>query len=174
MFITSERKLTPERTLGTFNFTDEIDLRSRPQFKSDSALDRLTAQYTAKVYSEGNVPCALYHVGRYHLRTLSGFTAFFKQSLRDYKEAWQLDRTLTRVQFWKGYTDEIADFLSTYTVDHQLDSTDAAEIQWMTLRALVSLVAPERVRYSGRFDDFLELEESAYCNYCKLKTTKGN
>jgi hypothetical protein len=161
--------ITPERTLGTFNFADEIDLRSNPQLKSDSALDRLTAQYTTKVYSEGNVPCALYHVGRYHLRHLSGFTAFFKHSLKDYKEAWKLDHTLTRVQFWNGYTDQIADFLSTYVVDDYLTSVDAAEIEWTTLRALISVVAPERVRYSKQFDDFLTLEETAAENYYKLR-----
>src|SRR5262245_17166989 len=138
--------ITPERTLGTFNLTDEIDLRLTAQPTSLSALDRLTAQYTSKVYSEGNVPCALYHVGRYHLRHKSGFSEFFKQSLKDYKDAWLSDRTLTRVQFWKSYTDQVAAFLSTYTVDDQLESVDATEIEWTTLRALISLVAPHRVR----------------------------
>ena len=168
MFITSKR-ITPERTLGTFNLTDEIDLRLTAQPTSLSALDRLTAQYTSKVYSEGNVPCALYHVGRYHLRNLSAFTPFFKQSLRDYKAAWLIDRTLTRVQFWQSYKDQIAAFLLTYTVDERPTSTDAAEIEWTTLRALISIVAPERVKYSAAFDDFLALEEKAAENYYRLR-----
>lgn len=78
MIMLTSKFLTPERTLGTFNVTDEIDLLLNPQSTPVSAMDRLTAQYAKRVYAAGNVPCALYHCGRYHLRNLSGFTAFFK------------------------------------------------------------------------------------------------
>jgi hypothetical protein len=165
--------ITPERTLGTFNLTDELDLRLSPQPTSLSALDKLTAQYAARVYRAGNVPCALYHCGRYHLRHKTGFSDFFKKSLADYKAAWLKDRTLTRVQFWQSYKDHIAAFLSTYMVDERPISTDAAEIEWTTLRALISIVAPERVKYSAQFDDFLSLEEKAAENYYRLRGARA-
>lgn len=75
------------------------------------------------------------------------------------------------MQFWNSYTDQIAEFLSTYSVEDQPASVDAAEIEWTTLRALISIVAPERVKYSARFDDFLALEEKAAENYYRLKGT---
>lgn len=160
----------------------EIDVldRSDQDFKAltardyAGALDRSTAVYTSELYVKGNILCTLYHIGNYHLRHETGFTPLFKGRMAEYRTARQLNPKLTRAHFFKANPDYIAAFLSTYTGAGLLDSVDAAEIEWTTLRALISIVAPDRVKYAKHWDHFLDLEDDAHAHYCKIKRKESS